>query len=164
MHNKQVVIFWNKGSILHAIICIYILYEFCIQIVYIIFTMYTFCRSELMSLCIQNLYKMYPTFWQTFVYKMYTKCIQNVYLQNVSHISTNFCIQNVYKMYTKCLFTKCIPHFDKLLYTKCVQNFWGLWVSFVTRDEFSARVTKITSGIGVSLTHKPPFYFWPFYT
>ena len=128
MHNKQVVIFWNKGSILHAIICIYILYEFCIQIVYIIFTMYTFCRSELMSLCIQNLYKMYPTFWQTFVYKMYTKCIQTVYLQNVSHISTNFCTQNVYKMYTKCLFTKCIPHFDKLLYTKCIQNVYKMFI------------------------------------
>ena len=44
------------------------------------------------------IYKMYPTFRQTFVYKMYTKCIQNVYLQNVSHISTNFCTQNVYKI------------------------------------------------------------------
>ena len=60
--------------------------------------MYAFCRSELMSLCIQNFYKMYSTFRQTFVYKIYTKFIQNVYLQNVSHISTNFCIQNVYKI------------------------------------------------------------------
>ena len=98
MNNKRVVIFWNKGSILHTIICLYILYEFCIQIVYIIFTMYTFCRSELMSLCIPNLYKTYLTFRQTFVYKISTKFIQNVYLQNVSHISTNFCIQNVYKI------------------------------------------------------------------
>ena len=32
--------------------------------------MYTFCRSEL----------------------MYIKCIQNVCMQNVSHISANFCI------------------------------------------------------------------------
>ena len=31
--------------------------------------------------------------------------------------------------------------------------FWGLWVSFVMRDEFSVRVTKITSMIGVSWTH-----------
>ena len=131
MNNKRVVIFWNKGSILHTIICLYILYEFCIQIVYIIFTMYTFCRSELMSLCIPNLYKTYPTFRQTFVYKIYTKC----------------------------LFTKCIPHFDKFLYTKFVQNFWSLWVSFVPTDEFSARITKSTSGIGVSLTHRLPFYF-----
>ena len=33
------------------------------------------------------------------------------------------------------------------------------WVSFVTTDEFSVRVTKIASGIGVSWTHSLPFYF-----
>ena len=37
--------------------------------------------------------------------------------------------------------------------------FWGPWVSFVTTDEFSVRVTKITSRIGVSWTHSQPFYF-----
>ena len=89
-----------RDPFLHAIICIYILYEFCIQIVYITFMMYTFGRSEL----------------------KYTKCTQNVCIQNVSHISTNFCIHFVYKMYTKSLCTKCIPHFDKLLYRKCIQN------------------------------------------
>ena len=50
--------------------------------------------------------------------------------------------------------------------------FWGSWVSFVTTDEFSMRVTKITSRIGVSSTHSLPFYFfskfklnelWPYY-
>ena len=30
---------------------------------------------------------------------------------------------------------------------------------FVTADEFSVRVTAITSRIGVSLTHSLPFYF-----
>ena len=65
--------------------------------------MYTFCTSEL----------------------MYTKCIQNGYIQNISHISTNFCIHfayilYIYKMYTKCFYTKCVPHFHKLLYTKCI--------------------------------------------
>ena len=72
-----------QGLILHTIICIHILYEFCIQIVYMI---YTFCTSELM--CI--------------------KCIQNGYIQNVSYISTNFCIHfayilYIYKMYTQFL-------------------------------------------------------------
>ena len=62
--------------------------------------MYDFCRWEL----------------------MYTKCIQNVCIQNISHISTNFCTHFEYKMYAKCLYTKCIPHFDKLLYAKCIQN------------------------------------------
>ena len=35
--------------------------------------------------------------------------------------------------------------------------FWGPWVSFVTADEFSVRVTNITSRIGVSWTHSLPF-------
>ena len=33
-------------------------------------------------------------------------------------------------------------------------------MSFVTTDEFSVRVTKITSRIGVSGTHSLPFYFF----
>ena len=33
------------------------------------------------------------------------------------------------------------------------------WVSFVTTDEFSVRVTKITSKIAVSLTCSVPFLF-----
>ena len=37
--------------------------------------------------------------------------------------------------------------------------FWGSRVSFVTTDEFSVRVTKITSKIGVSWTYSLPFYF-----
>ena len=78
VHNKRFEICWNKGPILHTVICIYILYEICIQIVYIIFTRHTFWTSELMyTKCIQNV------------------CIQSVCIQNASHISTNFCIQNV---------------------------------------------------------------------
>ena len=37
--------------------------------------------------------------------------------------------------------------------------FWGPWMSFVTRDEFSVSVTRITSRIGVSWTHSLPLYF-----
>ena len=40
---------------------------------------------------------MYPTFRQTFIYKMYRKY----------------------------LYIKCIPHFDKLLYTFCIQKLDG---------------------------------------
>ena len=46
--------------------------------------------------------------------------------------------------------------------------FWGPWVSFVTADEFSVRVTKITSkitsGISISWTHFLPFCFKPILT
>ena len=38
--------------------------------------------------------------------------------------------------------------------------FRGPWVSFDTTDEFSVRITKINSRIGVSWTHSLPFCFW----
>ena len=112
MHNKQVKICWNKASILHAIICIHILYEFCIQIVYIMFMMYTFCRSELTyTKCILNVYtKCIPHFNKL----LYTKCIQNVCIQNVYHISTNNCIYFVCKNLAGIVLL--------ILYTKCIQK------------------------------------------
>ena len=39
--------------------------------------------------------------------------------------------------------------------------FGSPWVLFVTTDEFSVRITKITSRIGVSQTQSWPFWFWP---
>ena len=118
--NKRVKMCWNKRSILHAIICIYILYESCLPILYMMFMMCTFRRSEL----------------------IYKKCIQNVWMQNVSHISTNSCIHFAYKMYTKCIQHVCIQnvfhiskkclhktsisHFHKRLQTFCMQNLAGI--------------------------------------
>ena len=113
-----------------------------IQIVYIMFMMYTFCRSELIykkciqNVCIQNVSHISTNFCIHFVYKMYTKCIQNVCIQNVSHISTNFCIHFVYKqnladivlliLYTKYLqklvemqYTFCSIHLVEMQYTFC---------------------------------------------
>ena len=37
--------------------------------------------------------------------------------------------------------------------------FWDPWMSFVTTDELSVRITKITLRIGVSWTHSLPFCF-----
>ena len=42
--------------------------------------------------------------------------------------------------------------------------FRGSWVSFVTTDEFSVRIAKITSRISVSWTHSLPFCFNLFLT
>ena len=56
----------------------------------------------------------------------YTTYMQDFYTQNISHISTSFCIHFVYKIYTKYLFGKCVPHFDKLWYTFCVKNLAGI--------------------------------------
>ena len=41
--------------------------------------------------------------------------------------------------------------------------FGSPWMSFVTKDEFSVRVTKISSRIGVWWTHSLPFCFWPIF-
>ena len=46
---------------------------------------------------------------------------------------------------------------------RCCGYFRGPWVSFVTTEEFSERVTKITSRIGVKWTHSLPFCFWPIF-
>ena len=35
--------------------------------------------------------------------------------------------------------------------------FWHAWMSFVATEEFSMRVTKITSRFNISLTHSLPF-------
>ena len=57
--------------------------------------------------CIQNVYKMYTTFRQTFVYVLYT---------------AKFCIQNVYKNLLKCgihfvyKYFVCILHTSVLIY------------------------------------------------
>ena len=42
-------------------------------------------------------------------------------------------------------------------YFQWCKYFSGPWVSFVTTNEFSVRVTKIISRIGVSRTHSLPF-------
>ena len=96
VRNKWVKTFQDKGSILHAIICICILYNFCLQIVYIMCMMYALSRSDL----------------------MYTKCVQNACIQNVSHLSTKCCIQNEYKMYIYKIYITLRQTFVYILYTK----------------------------------------------
>ena len=107
LHKKRVKICWNKGSILHTIICIYILYEFCIQIVYMIFMTYPFCRSEL----------------------MFAKFIQNVCIQNVSHYT--FCIQSFATIALLILYTKCIQTFVQMWYTFSIRRGYSIWKKFV---------------------------------
>ena len=82
------------------------------------------------ALC-KNVSDILTNFCIHFVYKLYTKCIQNISIQNVSHILTNVFIQNVYKifvykMYAKYLYTKCLPHFENILYAFCIQNLVGV--------------------------------------
>ena len=66
------------------------MYEFCLQILYIVLMMWTYCRSRFMyKKCMQDVYKMYPTFRQTFAYILYKKLSYH----------SSFCI--IYIMYTK---------------------------------------------------------------
>ena len=44
-------------------------------------------------------------------------------------------------------------------YLQWLGYFWGPWLSIVTTDKFSVRVTRITSRIGVSWTHSLTFLF-----
>ena len=124
---------------MHTIIYICILYGFCMQIVYKMFMMYTFWYITI------DVYKMhtkclYKKCIPHFDKLLYTKCIQNVCMQNVYHISTNFCInfviKNVAGMYTKCIqsLSTCGIHFvyifvyilytsvAYILYNQCIQN------------------------------------------
>ena len=129
MHKKQVKIYWNVGSILYTIICLYILYYFCIQIqvVYIIFMMYIFVDQ---NVCIQNVQyytkcfykKMYPTFRQNFVYILYT--IFSCHSFNFAYkIYTKVCrAVDEYIFYTFYIHQLYID-LAQLLYTKCIHNF-----------------------------------------
>ena len=51
-------------------------------------------------------------------------------------------------------------HMEVLTYSyfQWCGDLWGPWVSFVTTDKFSVRVTNITSRIGVSWTHNLPIF------
>ena len=81
--------------------------------------------------CIQH-----TTFRQTFVYILYTKCIHNICIQNVSHISTNFCtytfcIQNLAGIALLIFYTKYIQKFVEMWYTFCIHFVYILYTSVV---------------------------------
>ena len=81
--------------------------------------------------CIQH-----TTFRQTFVYILYTKCIHNICIQNVSHISTNFCtytfcIQNLAGIALLIFYTKYIQKFVEMWYTFCIHFVYILYTSIV---------------------------------
>ena len=50
-------------------------------------------------------------------------------------------------------------HGSPYSYFRWCGYFWSPWVSFVTTDDFSVRVTKIISRVRFSWTHSLPFYF-----
>ena len=106
--------------------------------------MYTFCRSELMytkctqnvsiqnvshryfnkflyTLCIQNVYKMYPTFQQTFVYILYTTFSWHNSFDFVYKMYTKACQNVVYILYKFCI---------NQLYTSCTIFVYEMYTRF----------------------------------
>ena len=101
-------------------------------------TVYTFCIQHLYNWCIQNVavqnvYKIYTTFRQTFVYLLYIKLKEICQLNCVYKMYTNVCGNVAYILYTNILYTFCIhqfwatksvphKHYVYNLYTKFIQN------------------------------------------
>ena len=92
------------------------------------------------------------------------KCILNSLYMNAWHFGSS--IVKVHDILQHLLIFKCRTT-DSCLHMEVCPNsyfwwcgyFWGPCVSFVTKDEFSVRVTKIILRIGVLWTHSLPFYF-----
>ena len=121
----------QKGFIPHTVICTYILYEFCIHIVYM-FMMYTFCRSQLMHTeCIQNVFRNSTNFCMHFVWKIYTKRIQNVYITHFNKRLYTFSIQNLADIVLLILYKKYIPKLVEMWSIFCIHAVYILHTSVV---------------------------------
>ena len=90
------------------------------------FMRYTFCSSELMyTKCVQNVcVQNYTTFPQTFVYILYTKFSWHISFDFIYKRYTNVCRNVVYILYTFCIATFCIHQ----LYKCCIQNVYTVFV------------------------------------
>ena len=88
----------------------------------------TRCNQLMYTKNIQNLYKMYTTFQQTFAYILYTKLKEQWQLNFVYKIYTKICRNVGYFLYTNILCPYCIlfyiqkVHIIKIMSTVCIQN------------------------------------------
>ena len=82
--------------------------------------------------CIQNVYKMYTTFRQTFVYILYTK-------------SKELC--------PLILYAKCIQKFVDMWYTFCIQIFWIHFV-YISSDLHRVYIINIMIAICIQNSYK----------
>ena len=69
----------------------------CTQIVYVVLMMLTFLD---LPWCTQNICKMYPTFWQTFIYILYKRLSCHSPLNFVYKTCTKVCLNLRYILYT----------------------------------------------------------------
>ena len=109
-----------------------------------VYILYTKIAQDVYNWCIQNVYKMYNIFQQTFVYILYTTskkttpakyCTQNVYkslltcgIHFVYKSLSKYGIHFVYKHFVYTLYTKCIQvcqNAEFILYTFCIHQFWS---------------------------------------
>ena len=86
-------------------------------------TVYTFCKQKLYKMYTSDVYKIHTTFWQRFVYILYTKLKELFQLNFVYKMVTKVC-QNVgYILYTDVLYTLCIQKFVEMWDAFCIQPF-----------------------------------------
>ena len=96
---------------------------------------------------------MYPKFRQTFVYILYTFCIQNVYkifvykIYSIFRLNT-FCIQNFAGIVLLILYKQCIPTFVKMWYKFCIYfiYIWYTSVVYILEKFFIQIVYTVSVG------------------
>ena len=104
-----------------------ILYTYCIHVYDV-----HFCRSELMhTKCMQNVSRNSTNFCIHFVWKIYTKCIQNVYITHFSKRLYTFSIQNLADIVLLILYKKYIPKLVEMWSTFCVHAVYILHTSVI---------------------------------
>ena len=88
----------------------------------------TRCLQLVYTKCIHDVYKLYPTFQQTFAYILYTKLKELLQLNFVYKMCIKVCQKVGYIFYTFCihfLYTHSDLqklHIIKIVYTICIQN------------------------------------------
>ena len=103
------------GSILHTIICIYLLYESCIQTVYIIFLIYIFV-DQMYTKC------------------LHTKCLYTKCIPYFSKLVYTFCMQNLVVIVLSILYKVCWMGYKfciRQFYTSCTIFVYQIYTQFL---------------------------------
>ena len=90
-----------------------------------VYILYTKFAQDVYNWCIQNVYKMYNIFQQTFVYILYTTS-KKLHQQNIVYkMYTKVCWHVVYILYTKVCQNMGYILYTNILYTFCMHQFWS---------------------------------------
>ena len=109
-----------------------------------VYILYTKIAQDVYNWCIQNVYKMYNIFQQTFVYILYTTS-KKLHQRNIVYkMYTKVCWHVVYILYTKVCQNMGYILYTNILYTLCIQNVY----KFVKmRNSFCIHFVYISSDL-----------------